>query len=125
MLDLASSDFCPLAKGIVHLLPRIPWLQYAPCPMLSSRHGNIDIVLVLNVLYAVLRDDLDEDTLEVDRKTSLKLLCTHAHDLETLLVVDVWVVVLVEQREAVVPRGCRVSMVRSNRLMSYSRPTTS
>lgn len=71
--------------------------------MLSSRHRYLDIIFVIYVLYAVLGDDLDEDALEVDRKTSLKLLCTHTHDLETLLVVDIRVVVLVEQREAVVP----------------------
>jgi hypothetical protein len=62
----------------------------------SSRYRNLHIVLVLNVLYAILCDNLDENALEVDRKTALQLLCTHAHDLETLLVIDVGVVVLVE-----------------------------
>jgi len=61
----------------------------------SSRHGNLHVILILHIFDPVLGDNLDKDTLEVDRKTSLQLLCAHPHDPETLLVVDVWVVVLV------------------------------
>jgi hypothetical protein len=68
-------------------------LLASPC----SGYGNLAIVLVLNILYAVLCNDLDEDTLEINGETTLELLCAHAHDLETLLVVDVGVVVLVQQ----------------------------
>jgi hypothetical protein len=60
-----------------------------------SRYFDIRILRVINILYAVLGDDLEVNTLEVDWKTTLELLCTHSHDLQTLLVVDVWVMVLV------------------------------
>src|SRR4051812_22315229 len=92
--------------------------------MFSSRHGHLDIILVLNVLDAVFCNDFDEDALEVDRETPLELLCAHSHDLETLFVVDVRVVVLVEQRETVVPRRYRVSVGQSNKLMGNSRIAT-
>ena len=59
-------------------------------------YRNLNIVLILDVLDAVLCDHLDEDALEVDRHAALELLCAHSHDLEALLVVDIGVVVLVE-----------------------------
>jgi hypothetical protein len=103
MPDLAISVPCLTSKSMVRLIRR-PW-AYSMLPQLgaASRYGNLPVVLVLDILYAVLGDDLDVDALEVNGKTSLELLGAQAHDLETLLVVDVGVMVLVEQREAVVP----------------------
>lgn len=60
-----------------------------------SRYGHLYIVLILHILNPVLRYDLDQHALEVDRETSLELLCAHPQDLQTLLVVHVWVMVLV------------------------------
>ena len=72
-------------------------LDYSMLPDLygSSRDSHLHVVLVFNILYAVLGDNLDEDTLEVNRKTSLEFFCAHPHDLETLLVVDIRVMMLV------------------------------
>jgi hypothetical protein len=64
-------------------------------PDAYSRHLDVGILRIINILYAVLGNDLEVNTLEVDRQTALELLCAHAHDLQTLLVVDVRVVVLV------------------------------
>jgi hypothetical protein len=66
------------------------------CKRFLSRYRHLDIVLVVYILDAVLCDSLDKDALEINRKTSLELFCTHAHDLETLFIVNVWVMVLVE-----------------------------
>jgi hypothetical protein len=60
-----------------------------------SRHLDVRILRIVNILYAVLGNDLEVNALEVDRQTALELLCAHAHNLQTLLVVDVRVVVLV------------------------------
>lgn len=95
MLGLTVSVACALAKTIVNLLSSYRGSSMLPQCLFCSRYVHLYIVLVLNVFYAILGDNLDEDALEVDRKTSLELLCTHAHDLETFLVVDVRVVVLV------------------------------
>ena len=64
-------------------------------PVALSRYSHLHIVLVRDILYTVLCDDFDENTLEVDRQTSLELLCAHSHDLETFLVVDVGMMMLV------------------------------
>jgi hypothetical protein len=95
MPDLAISVPCLTSKSMVRLIRR-PW-AYSMLPQLgaASRYGNLPVVLVLDILYAVLGDDLDVDALEVDRETSLQLLRAHAHDLDALLVGDVWVVVLI------------------------------
>lgn len=75
------------------------------------RHCNLYIILVLNIPDTFLRYYLDVDALEVDWETALQLLCAHPQNLHTLLVVDVWMVVLVEQREAVVPKMDKISCV--------------
>jgi hypothetical protein len=66
------------------------------CNCHSSRYNHLHIVLVVYILDAVLCDSLDEDALEIDRKTSLEFFCAHAHNLEALFVIDVGMVVLVE-----------------------------
>lgn len=61
-----------------------------------SRHSYTGIILVLHVMNSVLVYDLDQNALEIDWQPSLELLCTHPHNFQALLVVNVRMVVLVE-----------------------------
>lgn len=53
-------------------------------------------------LDAVLRHDLHLHAFKVDGHSSLQFICAHFQDLEALLEIDRWVMVLVEDGEAVV-----------------------
>jgi hypothetical protein len=82
-------------EGVVRLLSDYHNSNMLFLPHACSRYLDVRILRIINIAYAVLVDDLEMNTLEVDGQTALELLCAHAHDLQTLLVVDVRVVVLV------------------------------
>lgn len=55
------------------------------------------VVFVLLLANAILGDNLDDHALEVDRQSSLKLICAHSENLHALLEGNIGVVVLVER----------------------------
>lgn len=88
---------CVLVDDNVHLWPsyqnaRMRFMQSAD---ICSRYSHLHVVLVVHFPNPIFRYHLDDDTLEIDRKTALQLLGAHAQDLHTLVVVDIWVVVFV------------------------------
>lgn len=85
------------------MLPKLRYAVARPNAAQRSRNNHLDIVLVLHVPNAVLGDDLDKHTFEVDRKPPLQLLGAHSEDLHALLEIDVGMVVLIEKRETIVP----------------------
>jgi hypothetical protein len=95
VLDPAVCVPCFIVEGVVHLLSDYYNSNMLSLPHAYSRHLDVRILRIVNILYAVLGNNLEVNALEVDRQTALELLCAHAHDLQTLLVVDVRVVVLV------------------------------
>ena len=56
---------------------------------------------------SLLRDDLHMQPLEINRQPPLQLIRTHGQELHAALEGNVRVVVLVEDREAVVPVACQ------------------
>ena len=60
------------------------------------------IIRVLLFSNAFLRYHLDCNALEVDWKTSLQLVRAHAKDLHSLLQVDVWIMVFIQDGKTVV-----------------------
>ncbi len=65
------------------------------------RHDNSSI-LILHLPDTLLRDNLDQYALEINRQPALQLVSAEAEKLHALLEIDVWVVVLVEDGEAVI-----------------------
>jgi hypothetical protein len=97
--------------SLLHHRPAILQLSGLRFPRDSSRKETAAGLLstqhllrrvVLDVLHAVLLDDLDGHALEVDGQAALQLVRAHAQDLHALVEADVWVVVFVEDGEAVV-----------------------
>lgn len=74
---------------------------YRLCPDISSTldHG---IIIVLHLPDPILRDHLHQHTLEVHRQSPLQLIRAQSQDLHSLLEINVWVMMLVEDGKAVV-----------------------
>lgn len=72
-----------------------------PCRELSGAKHLLRGV-VLDFLHTVLLDHLDGHAFEVNGQAALQLVGAHAQDLHALIEADVWMVVLVEDGEAVV-----------------------
>jgi hypothetical protein len=70
----------------------------------STRDGEHTCPSKPRDIAAVDESDRWAASLEVDGQPALQLVRAHAQDLHALLEGDVWVVVLVEDREAVIPR---------------------
>ena len=76
---------------------------YCPTPAQNNlRTSNTLTILILHLPDPLLRNNLDQHPLKINRQSPLQLIRAHPQNLDSLLVVDVRVVVLVEDGEAVV-----------------------
>jgi hypothetical protein len=77
--------------------------MFCPSPKNNNlRTSNPGIIIIVHVPYAVLRNNLYQHPFKINRQSSLQLICAHPQNLDSLLEIDIRVVVLVEDGEAVV-----------------------
>lgn len=76
--------------------------SFLPFPLLSALHHLV--IIEFYVDHSVLGHRLDRHALEVDGHPPLQLVRAHVQNLDALAERDIWVVMLVENGKAVVPR---------------------
>lgn len=83
------------------------------------------IIIVLYLLDPILCDNLHQHPLEIHRQSPLQLVRAQSQDLHPLLIVNVGVVVLIKDREAVVSVETNPSAFKDpSRQLSFQRQET-